>query len=83
MQTSRTSHAPAEQRLSEVQAPAVVVMGEADVDWKEPAKEAEWIGDQLQAQVVLVPAVGHYPQVQAPEVTADAIARLVDKAGRA
>ena len=70
VQTSRTSHAPAEQRLSEVQAPAVVVMGEADVDWKDPAKEAEWIGDQLHAEVILVPAVGHYPQVQAPEVTA-------------
>ena len=70
VQTTRTSHAPAERRLSEVQAPAVVVMGTADVDWKDPAEEAEWIGEQLHADVVLVPDVGHYPQAQAPEVTA-------------
>ena len=83
VQTTRTSHAPAESRLSEVQAPAVVVMGAADVDWKDPAKEAEWIGEQLNADVVLVPDVGHYPQAQAPEVTAAAVVRLVDKVGRA
>jgi len=61
----------------------VVVMGAADVDWKDPAKEAEWIGEQLSARVVLVPDVGHYPQVQAPEATARAIGGLVDEAGRA
>ena len=82
VQTTRTSHAPAESRLSEVQAPAVVVMGAADVDWKDPAKEAEWIGEQLNADVVLVPDVGHYPQAQAPEATTAAVVRLVDKVGR-
>ena len=83
VQTTRTSHAPAERRLSEVKAPAVVVMGEADVDWKDPAAEAAWIGEQLRADVVLVPGVGHYPQAQAPEVTAHAVARLIDKVSRA
>ena len=83
VQTTRTSHAPAERRLSDVQVPAVVVMGTADIDWKHPASEAEWIAAQLHAEVVLVPDVGHYPQAQAPEVTASAIARLVEKVGRA
>jgi pimeloyl-ACP methyl ester carboxylesterase len=83
VQTTRTSHAPAERRLSEVKAPAVVVMGAADVDWKDPAAEAAWIGEQLEADVVMVPDVGHYPQAQAPEVTADAVGRLIDKASRA
>jgi pimeloyl-ACP methyl ester carboxylesterase len=83
VQTTRTSHAPAERLLSGVRAPAVVVMGAADVDWKDPAAEAAWIGEQLHADVVQVPDVGHYPQAQAPEVTAAAIARLLDKVGRA
>jgi len=79
-QTTRTSHAPAERRLADVRVPAVVVMGAADVDWKDPAAEAAWIGEQLHANVVLVPDVGHYPQAQAPEITAAAIAELVEGA---
>jgi pimeloyl-ACP methyl ester carboxylesterase len=81
--TTRTSHALAAARLDEVRAPAVVVMGEADVDWSDPAVEAAWIGERLGAEVVLVPGVGHYPQAQAPQVTADAVTRLVDGATRA
>ena len=81
--TTRTTHAPAERRLPEVRAAAVVVMGAADVDWKDPAAEAAWVGEQLAAEVVLVPDVGHYPQAQVPAVVAGAIARLVDKVGRA
>ena len=83
VQTTRTSHAAAERRLNEVKTPAVVVMGVADIDWKDPAAEAAWIGEQLQADVVMVPDVGHYPQTQAPEVTAGAVARLIDKVSRA
>ena len=83
VQTTRTSHAEAERRLSDVQVPAVVVMGAADVDWKDPAAEASWIGEQLHARVVMVPGVGHYPQAQAPLVTASAIAQLLETAGRA
>lgn len=79
VRTSRTSHAPAEQRLDEVTAPVVVVMGAADIDWKDPAAEAEWVGRKLRAEVVMVPDVGHYPQAQAPEITAAAVTRLVDQ----
>ncbi|HZJ06679.1 MAG TPA: hypothetical protein VFD59_14560 [Nocardioidaceae bacterium] len=79
VQTSRTSHAPAEQRLDAVKAPSVVVMGAADVDWKDPADEAAWIGRRLRADVVMVAEVGHYPQVQAPVITAGAVTRLIDE----
>jgi pimeloyl-ACP methyl ester carboxylesterase len=81
--TTRSSHATAELRLREVQTPTVVVMGAADVDWKDPAAEAAWIGKQLRAEVVMVPEVGHYPQVQAPEVSAAAVIRLIDHATHA
>lgn len=83
VRTTRTSHAPAEARIGDVTAPTVVVMGEADVDWKDPAAEARWVGDRLHAEVVLLPGVGHYPQAQAPEQTAAAILRLTDGAARA
>jgi len=79
VQTTRTSHAAAEQRLPEVEAPAVVVMGAADVDWKDPAAEAAWIGEELRAEVVMIPEVGHFPQVQAPDVTVAAVTRLIDQ----
>ncbi|MBJ8344376.1 alpha/beta hydrolase [Antrihabitans sp. YC2-6] len=79
VQTTRTSHAPAESRLSDVTAPVVVVMGEADVDWPDPVAEAEWIGRQLNGEVVLIPDVGHYPQAQAQDLTAAAVTRLIAK----
>ncbi|MFJ9367467.1 alpha/beta fold hydrolase [Nocardia sp. NPDC101769] len=54
-------------------------MGSADVDWKNPAAEAEWIGRQPRAEVVMVPDVGHFPQARAPETTAAAIGRLISQ----
>ncbi|MFY1672051.1 alpha/beta fold hydrolase [Plantactinospora sp. WMMB334] len=80
VRTTRTSHEPARRRLPEVSAPTVVVMGTADVDWKDPAAEAHWIGEQLGAEVVMVPDVGHHPQAQAPDAVAAAVGRLVERA---
>lgn len=76
VRTTHTSHAPAEARLDHVRAPAVVVMGTADVDWKDPAAEAAWIGERLGAEVVMAPGVGHYPQAQAPGLVAQALVTL-------
>jgi pimeloyl-ACP methyl ester carboxylesterase len=81
--TTRASHAPAEARLDDVRAPAVVVMGTDDVDWKDPAAEADWVGTALGAEVVMAPGVGHYPQAQAPALVADAVDRLHRTAPRA
>lgn len=65
--TTRTSHGPAEARLGEVTAAALVVMGEADPDFKDPAEEAGWIAERLHAEQLLVAGAGHYPQVQVPD----------------
>jgi pimeloyl-ACP methyl ester carboxylesterase len=66
--TTRTSHAPAEARLGEVQCPALVVMGTADPDFPDPAREAQWIVDHLaDAEQLLVQGAGHYPQAEEPE----------------
>jgi pimeloyl-ACP methyl ester carboxylesterase len=71
--TRQTDHAPAEARLAAVTAPVLVIMGERDPDFKDPAAEARWIGETLHAEVVLVPEAGHYPQSQQPQITSDAV----------
>ncbi|MBG6056369.1 pimeloyl-ACP methyl ester carboxylesterase [Salinibacterium sp. CAN_S4] len=71
--TDQTTHDPAEARLGNVAAPAIVIMGDSDPDFKDPAGEAEWIGEKLNAQVVIVADAGHYPQSQQPEITTPAV----------
>jgi len=71
--TSRTDHAPAEARLADVAAPAMVIMGELDPDFPDAAAEADWIGQTLHGEVVMVPDAAHYPQSQQAGRTADAI----------
>jgi pimeloyl-ACP methyl ester carboxylesterase len=76
--TTRTSHAPAEARLADVTAPALVVMGEQDPDFPGPRAEADWVGRALRGQVVMVPEAGHYPQSQQPDLTAAAVLRFLE-----
>lgn len=71
--TTRTSHQPAEAALDGVRAPVLVVMGELDPDFKDPAAEAEWIRTRLDAEVVMVPEAGHYPHAQRPDVVNPAV----------
>jgi len=71
--TRQTDHDPAEAKLGSVTAPTIVIMGEKDPDFKDPAAEARFIGDALQAEVVMVADAGHYPQSQQPEATAGAM----------
>jgi len=77
--TTRTSHAPVEARLAEVSAPVLVVMGEADPDFADPTGEARLIAGRLDAEVVLVPAGGHYPQAEYPEVVGPRVVEFLDR----
>ncbi|MCG2803138.1 MAG: alpha/beta hydrolase [Cellulomonas sp.] len=73
-QTARSAdHAFAERRLAEVDVPVLVIMGEKDPDFTDPAAEAAWIGEALRGTVVMVPDAGHYPQAQRPELTGPAV----------
>ena len=74
--TTRTSHAPVAARLGEVRQPVLVVMGERDPDFTDPAAEARWVADQLSAEVLLVPDAGHYPQVDRPDLVNPALVDL-------
>lgn len=75
--TTRTDHGPAERALASVQAPAMVVMGSRDPDFKDPAAEAAWVGTTLGGEVVMVDDAGHYPHAQQPQVTAAAIVEFL------
>ncbi|MGA8248453.1 MAG: alpha/beta hydrolase [Nocardioides sp.] len=78
--TTRTSHAPVEARLPEVGAPALVVMGTADPDFKDPRAESAWIVDQLpDADELLVDGAGHYPHTEQPEAVNPAVTAFVSR----
>jgi pimeloyl-ACP methyl ester carboxylesterase len=72
-QTVRTSHDPAEARIDDVRAPALVVMGTNDPDFKDPTAEAQWVAERLAAPFVLVQDAGHYPHAEFPEQVLPAV----------
>jgi pimeloyl-ACP methyl ester carboxylesterase len=80
--TSRTSHAPVGARLAEVHAPTLVVMGESDPDFRDPAAEARLVADRLNGEVVMVPDAGHYPQAEYPEIVTPAIVEFLGAVAR-
>lgn len=71
--TTRTSHAPAEQRSSSVRTPTLVVMGTKDRDWPDSSAEGRWVADALHGELLLVEGAGHYPQAEFPEVVNPAL----------
>jgi pimeloyl-ACP methyl ester carboxylesterase len=75
--TTHTSHAPAEARLDEVRAPALVVMGERDPDFPDPAAEARLVAERLNGKVVMVPGAGHYPQAEFPEIVTELVVEFL------
>jgi pimeloyl-ACP methyl ester carboxylesterase len=79
VRTTRTSHAPAEARLGDVTAPALVVMGQRDPDFQDPTAEAAFIGARLGARVLMLPEAGHYPHAEYPELVAPEIVRFLDE----
>ena len=58
------------ERVSQVKAPALVIMGTRDPDFKQPAQEAQWVANALHGQVQLIEGAGHYPHAEMPEQTA-------------
>jgi pimeloyl-ACP methyl ester carboxylesterase len=81
MTTSEGSHAGTEATLGRVTAPALVVMGSKDPDFPDPAAEARFTAEHLggPAEVVMVEGVGHYPQAEALDEVAPAVAGFVAK----
>jgi pimeloyl-ACP methyl ester carboxylesterase len=71
-----------EARLTQLRVPALVVMGDQDPDFSDPAAEAAWIASTLSGAVVMVPEAGHYPQSQQPEIVSAAVIAFLAQAAR-
>lgn len=76
--TAFSGHAEAAARVGDVRTPVLVVMGEKDPDWKDPAAEARWIAEALRGELLLVPDAGHYPMAEYPETVNPAIVAFAD-----
>ena len=75
--TTHTTHAPVEARLGSVAAPTLVVMGDADPDFKDAPAEAAWIAETLHGRALIVPGSGHYPHAEYPEIVAPAVVEFL------
>jgi pimeloyl-ACP methyl ester carboxylesterase len=76
------SKSESERRLPEVRAPALVLMGSKDPDFKEPETEARWVADALDARLEMIPGAGHYPHAEMPEATGPVILRFLEETTR-
>ena len=84
--TLQLDHRVVEPRVAQVEAPVLAVYGALDPDYADPATEAAWAEQALGATTLLLPDVGHYPQLQAPEevvaATLDFLSGLPDADAR-
>jgi pimeloyl-ACP methyl ester carboxylesterase len=77
--TLQLDHRVVEPRVAHVEAPALAIFGALDPDYADPAAEAAWAQESLGATTLVLPEVGHYPQLQASEeVVAATLAFLAD-----
>lgn len=79
VRTTATSHAPVEARLGDVRAPALIVVGEKDPDFPDPAAEARFAAERLRGEFLLVPDSGHYPQADSPDLVNPAVLAFAAK----
>ena len=68
-----------EERLEQVTAPTLVVMGTKDPDWSDPIAEARFIEEKMSAELVLIDDAGHYPQTEMPDQTNPAIIEFLSR----
>lgn len=85
-----TSRAEPEKHLANVHAPALIVMGEKDSDFKDPNPEGEarrivagLRQGGAEADYILIPGAGHYPHVEMPEILGEAVMPFLTRAVRA
>jgi pimeloyl-ACP methyl ester carboxylesterase len=57
------------ERLARVAAPALMIMGARDSDFKNPEAEARWVAEQCGGTYQMIEDSGHYPFTEYPELT--------------
>jgi len=68
-----------EERLPRVKAPALVIMGSKDPDFKDPAAEAQWVAQNLHGRCEMVKDAGHYPHAEMPDQVGEIILSFIRK----
>jgi pimeloyl-ACP methyl ester carboxylesterase len=66
-------HSVVEPAVDAVRAPALVLVGALDPDYKDPAAELAWMAQRLGGQAVLVEDAAHYAHAQRPDVVVPAV----------
>ena len=74
----KASKRASEERLPRVAAPATVLMGSKDRDFKDPEGEAKWVADNLRGTYTMIENAGHYPHAEMPEITGPIILSAVE-----
>ncbi len=70
------------QRLAEVAAPTLVVMGSKDPDFTDPADEARRLADGLRGESLMIEGAGHYPHSEMPEAVATPVLAFLERTRR-
>ena len=78
--TSKVDHDVVAPWLGRVQAPVLVLIGNADPDWPDPLAEAAWVASNFaNAETVTVHGAGHAPMLERPEIVNPAVSTFLAK----
>ncbi|ORY25560.1 Alpha/Beta hydrolase protein [Naematelia encephala] len=72
----RASKADCEARIGEVRANTLVLMGNLDPDFTDPAQEAQHVAKVLKGRVQMVEGAGHYPHIEYPALVVRALQEI-------
>lgn len=75
-----SSRQPSDERLEQVEAPVLVIMGGQDGDFPDPAAEGRALAERTGGRLELIDGAGHYPQTEMPERTAPLILDFLNQA---
>ncbi len=68
-----------ERRLGRVKAPALVLMGSRDPDFRNPEAEAQWVASHLNGEYQMIEGAGHYPHAEMPEATTPLVLKFLSQ----
>lgn len=73
-------HRAAKPWIGRVQAPVLIVMGDADPDWKDPLAEAEWVASNFKdVETITVHGAGHAPMLERSQIVNSAVSKFLER----
>jgi pimeloyl-ACP methyl ester carboxylesterase len=74
-----SSRQPSAQALTQLHTPVMVVMGNKDPDFPDPAAEGKLVAEQTSGSLAIIAGAGHYPQTEMPEQTTPVILEFLGR----